>query len=127
VVRFKSELVDLCTEQNASIMRPPLETLLGNRRNQKRLIMEHRPGVYLEGPAAMMQDLSEGGARLSSNQSFRRGERVRLDIPGREEPLTGHILEVLPNVTRGYANDVRIVFENPVKLSSLKKKLAPAG
>src|SRR5437763_468601 len=28
VVRFKSELVDLLTDQNASLMRPPLETVL---------------------------------------------------------------------------------------------------
>lgn len=127
VVRFKSELLELMDGHNATIMRPPLETLLGNRRNQKRFVFESRPTVYVEGTASVMQDVSEGGTRISTPQLLRCGERIKLEIPGQKEPLLGHVLEVLPNKTRGYANDVRVVFESPVKLSTLKKKLAPAG
>ncbi len=127
VVRFRTELVDLMDSHHATIMRPPSETLLGNRRNQKRLTLENRPTVYVEGTASVMQDVSEGGTRISTPHLLRRGERIKVDIPGHNEPLLGHVLEVLPNKTRGFANDVRVVFEKPVKLSGLKKKLAPAG
>lgn len=127
VVRFRSELVDLMDDHNATVMRPPSETLLGNRRNQKRHVFDDRPTIYVEGTCSLMQDLSEGGAKISTPHLLRRGERVKLEIPGQKESLSGHVLEVIPNKTRGYANDVRVVFESPVKLNSLKKKLAPAG
>jgi hypothetical protein len=127
VVRFRSELVELLDGHNATIMRPPTETLLGNRRNQKRLVFESKPTVYVEGTSSIMQDISEGGAKISTPHLLRRGERVRLEIPGHKEPLLGNVLEVIPNKTRGYANDIRVVFESPVKLNSVKKKLAPAG
>jgi hypothetical protein len=127
VVRFRSELVDLLDGHNATVMRPPTETLLGNRRNQKRLLLDNRPTVFVEGTSSIMQDLSEGGARISTPHLLRTAERVKVEIPGHNEPLLGHVLEVIPNKTRGYANDVRVVFEKPVKLNGLKKKLAPAG
>lgn len=126
VVRFRTELVELLTTHNATIMRPPVETVLGNRRNKNRLKLDDRPSVYMEGSAAMMHDVSEVGARLSTNYVARRGERVKVEIPGANEPLLGNVLEVLPNATRGYSNDVRIIFEEPMRIRDLKKKLAPA-
>ena len=123
VVRFRSELVELLDNHNATIMRPPTETLLGNRRNQKRFVFEDRPTVYVEGTSSVMQDVSEGGARISTPHLLRRGERVKLEIPGHSDALLGHVLEVLPNKTRGFANDVRVVFEQPVNLNTVKKKL----
>jgi hypothetical protein len=126
VVRFRSELVELLSHANATVMRPPLETVFGNRRNKKRVVMENRPMVQIEGASGAVFDLSEGGTRISTNKPFRRGERVKIEIPGWKEPLTGHVLEVLPNATRGFVNDVRIVFENPVKLAALTKKIASA-
>ena len=82
--------------------------------------------VYLEGMNAIVQDISEGGARLSANHMARRGERVRLDIPGYEESLSGYVVESLGATTHGFANDVRILFERPIALKDLKKKFAPA-
>ncbi len=127
VVRFRSELVELMSDHNATIMRPPSETLFGNRRNKKRLVLDNRPTVYVEGTCSVLQDLSEGGAKISTPQLLRLGERIKLDIPGYRETLIGHVLEVIPNKTRGYANDARVVFHTPVKLNEVKKKLAPAG
>ena len=126
VVRFRTELVELLSTHNATIMRPPVETALGNRRNRNRLKLEDKPAVYLEGATAMVHDVSEAGARVSTNYVARRGERVKIDIPGTEEPVLCSVLEVLPNVTRGFTNDVRIVFEQPIKMRDLKKKFAPA-
>ena len=126
-VRFRSELLELLDNHNATIMRPPTETVLGNRRNQKRHVFESRPTIYVEGTSSIMQDVSEGGARISTPHLLRRGERVKLEIPGQTDPLLGHVLEVFPNKTRGYANDVRVVFESPVKVGAIKKKLAPVG
>jgi hypothetical protein len=74
-----------------------------------------------------MQDVSEGGAKLSTPRLLRLGERVKVEIPGHNEPLLGHVLEVIPNKSRGYANDVRVVFERPVNLGVLKKKLVAAN
>jgi hypothetical protein len=127
VVRFRSELVDLVDDHDATILRPPVETLLGNRRNQKRHTFENRPKVYVEGTCSIMQDLSEGGARISTPHLLRMGERVKLEIPGQKEPLLGHVLESLPNKTRGFANDVRVVFESPIKVGAVKKQLAATG
>lgn len=126
VVRFRTELVELLTSDDATILRPPLETAFGNRRNRNRLKLEDKPAVYLEGASAMVHDVSEAGARVSTNYVARRGERVKVDIPGSEEPVFCSVLEVLPNVTRGYSNDVRIIFEQPIKMRDLKKKFAPA-
>jgi len=127
VIRFKSELVELMTDHNATVLRPPLETNVGNRRNQKRIVMEHRPIVQIQGSSAALLDLSEGGMRISTNQIYKRGDRLYIEVPGWKDPLAGNVLEVLQNATRGYANDVRIVFEAPVKVGSLAKKFAPAG
>lgn len=126
VIRFRTELVELMTAHNATVMRPPIETKVGNRRNRKRVTLEDRPVVYLEGLNGVVQDISEGGARLSANHVARRGERVRVNIPGSDEPLLAHVVEALPPTTRGFANDVRILFERPVALKDLKKKFAPA-
>ena len=126
VVRFRSELVELMDGHNATIMRPPTETLLGNRRNQRRLVLDNRPTIYVEGICSIMQDLSEGGTRVSTPHLLRAGERIKVEIPGYSTPLKGHVLEVLPNKTRGYANDARIVFESPIKLKDMKKKLVAA-
>ena len=126
VLRFRTELVELRTSHNATIMRPPLETVVGNRRNRRRLVLEERPAVYLDGTRALVHDVSEAGARVSTNHQAHRGERIRVDIPGSNEAILGHVLEVLPHETRGYTNDLRIVFEQPMPLSKLKKKFAPA-
>lgn len=126
VIRFRSELVELLTRQHATVMRPPTETQKGNRRTQKRIRFEHRAVALLEGSNSIVKDVSEGGARLSTNHVARRGERVKFQIPGSDEPMVGHVLEVLPNLTKGYANDVRVVFDEPVKVKDLSKKLAPA-
>lgn len=126
VVRFRTEIVELTSSHHATVMRPPIETRVGNRRNRKRVELEERPAVYLEGLNGVIQDISEGGARLSANHVARKGERVRLNIPGSTEPLVGHVVEALPPTMRGFANDVRVLFERPVALKDLKKKLAPA-
>lgn len=126
VARFRTEIVELRGLKHSSIMRPPIETKVGNRRTQKRVALEDRPMVYLEGMNSVVQDISEGGVRLSANHMAKRGERVRLDIPGYSEPLLGYVVESLPSTTFGFANDVRMLFERPIALKDLKKKFAPA-
>ncbi|MEA2554410.1 MAG: hypothetical protein QOJ65_2586 [Fimbriimonadaceae bacterium] len=126
VIRFRAQLVEHLGQQNATIMTTPVDTALADRRAQRRVKLEERPTVYIEGERAMIHDLGAGGARLSTNQIVRRGERVRLDVPGSDQPVLGHVLEVVPNGTRGYSLDLRIIFEQPIKLNDLKKKLAPA-
>jgi hypothetical protein len=118
-------MVELLTRQNATIMRPPIDTKVANRRDRVRHKLDNRVSISIEGRTGMIQDVGIGGARISTNYCARKGERIRMDVAG--QPLFGHVLEVLPNVTRGYGNDLRVLFEQPISPKDLKKKFAPAG
>lgn len=126
VIRFRTELVDMMTRQNATIMRPPLDTKLADRRGKFRRRLENRFTAQIEGKTALVHDVGIGGARVSSNHVAKRGERIRLEVPG-QEPMFGHVIDVRPNHTRGYDCDMRIVFEEAITPKDVKKKFAPAG
>jgi hypothetical protein len=126
VVRFRTELVDMMTRHNATLMRPPVDTKLADRRLKMRKRLESRFPVQIDGKTAMLHDVGIGGARVSSNHLAKRGERVRLDVAG-QEPLFGHVIDVVPNKTRGYSCDLRLLFEEQITPKDVKKKFAPAG
>lgn len=123
-IRFRSEVVEIRLDKDAMLMRPPLEADVSDRRNKRRILFNDRPRVTLEKADGWLLDIGEGGARVSTDQNFRRGERVKLQAPGLGDPIKGHVIDV--SIPRGAFREVRIVFEEPMPMRYLKKKFAPA-
>jgi hypothetical protein len=108
---FRSEIVARDPETHSFTLRRPSEVRRIERRGHKRVTKVCGALTLLEGEDAQLVDLSEVGARVATRKRLAQGERVRLDMDGRE-PVFGWVLEILPGSRYGYDScEARLRFE----------------
>jgi hypothetical protein len=111
-VMFKSEITGRLCDSHALVIRKPSEFSRIERRTERRVASKLRRDAYLEGEAARVLDISQLGARIATRAPVSRGERVKLSICGRPEPMFGWVLETVPGSELGYDSaEVRVRFE----------------
>ena len=79
--------------------------------------MKSQAEVVLDGAKAVMVDVGEWGARLVTDATVRRGERVNVESPAFSSPVSGHVLDVVPAQGRPFSREVRLVFEEQAVLA----------
>lgn len=115
VMHFRSILVWRSAEPFMMIMRPPADATLSDRRTTPRI--KTQAEVVLDGARAVMVDVGEWGARLVTDATVRRGERVNVESSVLSAPVSGHVLDVFPAQGRPFSREVRLVFEEQAVLA----------
>lgn len=92
-----------------------------DRRDEERITTLGHLESKLDGHRVGILDISTCGARLNSQEAFPNGQRVRLDVVGLEEPISGW---VLASDRRGDRFVVRLRFEEILDLEPLLQKKA---
>ncbi|MFY9233246.1 MAG: flagellar brake protein [Fimbriimonadaceae bacterium] len=110
---FRTEVLSRDIETHQIVIARPQRHSRLERREMSRKRLVSTLDALLDGDEARVVDLSEHGARVATRLPLSKGERVRLDISGRPEPMFGWILEALPGGSFGYnGSEVRVRFES---------------
>jgi hypothetical protein len=102
------------------IMAAPENTKVEDRRETLRLRDLEGTTVLVEGKAAKLVDVAEGGLRVREGGAIYKGECVRVDAPWSEEPMFGYVLEVLPPGLRSESPETRIRVSGPLDLDRIR-------
>jgi hypothetical protein len=93
------------------------------RRQEKRLVGAGLGPISLDGAQAVLVNLSQGGAKVSTPKRIQIGERVGIQLPWNPEPVHGWVLETVPSVRSEV--EARIRFEEPATLPVGQSETAP--
>lgn len=117
---FRSAVIARDADSHRLTIRPPADLRRVERRERPRTNKSQQVSAVLEGQQAKVVDLSAVGARVATRAQVMRGERVRLDMEGRPEPVFGWVLETLPGSDLGYDScEVRLRFEQVLQKVSV--------
>lgn len=109
-VLARSLVVERDMETHEIVVARPRSARRIERRETRRTVDLGGQACKLDDRSAALLDVSRHGARLVSSAAVSVGERVRLDLPGRDEPSFGWVLEVQPGESGQTVARVR--FEN---------------
>lgn len=109
---FRSEIIARDADTHRLTLAKPVNVRRIERRGCARTRARTAVPASLDGHQARVVDLSELGARVATRARVGRGERVRLDLEGRDGPLFGWVLDTVPGSLYGYDSaEVRLRFE----------------
>jgi hypothetical protein len=123
---FQSTVLDRRTDPHMLLTERPKSAKLIDRREARRRTDVDGSVVYVDGGSGVLRDLSEGGARVGVAHPMRPGERIKLEVPWRAEPIYAAVLDVDQGSSCSSLRDIRLCFEEPFKQGSQKAKTAPA-
>jgi len=117
VILFRSRVESISPADGGIILAPPEFSMFRDRRIEPR--RAYIAAAKLENQDAKIVDISPSGIRLRSRARVRLGDRVRIDLPGSEEPVFGWVLD-------NENDQVRVRFEEPFgAVNELPLKEAP--
>lgn len=93
VLLFRTEVAGRSLEDHSFEVKPPADGRLKERREDERVLLPFDRPVFVERVESKALDLSPCGIRVDTRAHLQRGERVRIDLPDRAEPLFGWVLE----------------------------------
>jgi hypothetical protein len=114
---YQTTLLDRNTDPHRLLVARPDWWTLRDRRGAGRLEGPGLPEASLEGERTVLADLSVHGARGVTSARCHSGERVRLDVPWRSDPIFAWVLEARTRPScEGQESEVRLRFEETVPL-----------
>lgn len=117
ILLFRSKVAHRDAATHEIVLETPAKVFREDRRQSKRCT-HTQTAIEVEGAAAWLCDRSEVGLRFTTDRSLKSGERVRVDLPGDEEPIFGWVLHCGPNVDGGKGSYVvRIRLETNLALA----------
>jgi hypothetical protein len=110
--QFETEILLRDSATHELTVSPPHRMTVVERRQSNRIKRFEDSAASIEGRAATLIDLSEGGARLETSEPLLRGERAVLDLPSRGR-VFGWVLE---SSQSALGHTLRLRFEEPLKM-----------
>jgi len=110
ILLFRSRVAARSTETHELILEAPDRVFQEDRREHDR-DRGSDASISVEHAAGWLCDQSPNGLRFRSDRRFESGERVRIDLPGRDEPEFAWVLQCGPNFDGGkgaYTTRVRL-------------------
>lgn len=100
ILLFRSRVAARSAETHELVLENPERVFQEDRREHAREGRREEP-ICVEHAAAWLSDLSPNGLRFRSDRRFECGERVRVDLPGYNEPEFAWVLHCGPDFDGG--------------------------
>lgn len=117
VLLFRTKVAHRDAATHEIVLETPAKVFQEDRRQTKRCA-HGQTAIEVEGAAAWLCDRSEIGLRFTTDRRLQSGERIRIDLPGDDEPIFGWVLHCGPNVDGGKGSYVvRVRLESNLDLA----------
>jgi hypothetical protein len=113
LLRFRTMLIDRCHDSATMVAQRPAQVHVEERRANRRLYDLKDAAVTVEGHRAELINISACGACVSLAHGLQPGERIRVDLPWREEPCFAWVLDAERSLGKAVA---RLRFEEEVEI-----------
>ncbi len=98
VMTFRTQLVARFNDTHVMVAQIPRTVFKRERREAPRVAASS--AILVEGEGAQLVDVSSCGVRFKADRNYKRGDRIKLEIPEWEAPVFGWILETEAAGTR---------------------------
>ncbi len=127
VLRFRSVVLARESEDHSFVVARPRTVTRTERRASRRVRGMEGLSAWVDGEPARVLNLSSCGARVDVARPQRKGSRVLIRLPWREEPLGAWVLDDEPgSSSEGLPSRIRVRFEQVIPLGPALETETPA-